>query len=163
MNIRPMTLTFFLIPLVFGLWTLDVGLCADWPNWCGSQRTNASVEKGLPDGFTPGSGKPTTPTTAMGTLKWSVKLGSAVLASPVVADGRVYIGSANVTGDSRYTGTRDVLQCLDEATGKLLWQLNLPPRGGHDGMGMAAPPTVVGDRAYLFTIGGTFLCLDVNG
>jgi len=30
-------------------------------------------------------------------------------------------------------------------------------------MGLAAPPTIVGDRAYLFTIGGTFFCLDVNG
>jgi outer membrane protein assembly factor BamB len=140
---------------------------ADWPTWGGSPaRTNTSVETGLPGGFAPTGATPTktTPDTVMGKVKWSVKLGTSCIASPVVADGRVYIGSINNLGDARFPGDRNLLQCLDEATGTLLWSLNLKKRTNEPGgAGMACPPTIIGDHAYLFTISGSLLCLDVKG
>ena len=65
-----------------------------------------------------------------------------------------------------------LVMCLDEATGKLLWQLVDPaaadcrPRPvNFDDMdlGVCSSPTVDGDRVYLVTNRCEVLCLDVHG
>jgi len=61
--------------------------------------------------------------------------------------------------------------CLEEATGKLLWQLPIPRMKTKDSnfnfdqlnLGVCSSPTVDGDRVYLVTNRCEVLCLDVQG
>src|SRR5512140_2710525 len=94
---------------------------ADQAQWGQAWTRNmVSSESGLPDSFDPGSGK---------NIKWSVELGTETHGSPVIAGGRVYIGTNNGhPRDPKHQGDRGVLMCLDEQTGRLLWQLVVPKR-----------------------------------
>ena len=57
-------------------------------------------------------------------MLWAAKLGSQTYGNPVVAGGRVYVGTNNGNPrDEKYEGDYGNLYCLDEKTGKLLWQL----------------------------------------
>jgi outer membrane protein assembly factor BamB len=119
-----------------------------------------SDERGLPATFDLATGK---------NVAWSAPLGTQSHATPVVAGGRVYIGTNNaVPRDPKQTGDRGVLLCLDEKDGHLLWQLVVPKRTEDKyfdwpDTGMSSPVTVEGDRAYFVDNRGEVLCLDVNG
>ena len=135
---------------------------ADQPQW-GEQfsRNMVSAEVGLPDEFDPSTGQ---------NIKWSIDLGSQAYASPVVAGGRVLIGTNNsVPQDPRHQGDRGVLLCLDEADGSFLWQLVVPRLLGDDGfldqpnIGLCSPPSVEGDRVYVVTNRAEVVCLDLQG
>jgi outer membrane protein assembly factor BamB len=141
-----------------------VAIAADQPQW-GQRftRNMVSPEKGLPDSFDPASGT---------NVKWVAPLGSQSYASPVVANGRVYIGTNNDRPrDPRHQGDRAVLLCLDEDDGHLLWQLVIPklsvdlgdPFLDWEKAGFCSEPTIEGDRAYTLTNRGEVVCLDVNG
>ena len=64
-----------------------------------------------------------------------------------------------------------MVKCLDEATGKLLWQLVVPKRTNlepatyftHQDLGVCSSPTVEGDRVYVVTSADEVVCLDVHG
>jgi putative spermidine/putrescine transport system substrate-binding protein len=57
-----------------------------------------SDERGLPDSFDPGTGR---------NIKWSAKLGTETHSTPVVAGGRVYVGTNNGSGYlKRFPGKR---------------------------------------------------------
>lgn len=128
----------------------------DQPQWGkGFSRNMVSDEKGL---------------TATGKeIKWSVPLGSETYSTPVVASGRVIIGTNNAKPrDPRFTEDRGVILCLDEKDGRLLWQLTTPKRGPtqyHDWpkCGACSPATVEGDRVYTVTNRGEIVCLDLKG
>ena len=92
---------------------------ADQPQWGQWQTRNmVSEEKGLPDRCDPATGK---------NIKWSVPLETQTHSSPVIAGGRVLIGTNNgEPRDPRHEGDRGVLMCLDEKDGHLHWQLVLP-------------------------------------
>ena len=63
-----------------------------------------SDETGLPDTFDPGTGR---------NVKWVAPLGSQSYATPIVAGGRVLIGTNNEPPrDPRHRGDRGVLLCL---------------------------------------------------
>jgi len=84
-------------------------------------RNMVSAETGLVDSFDPATGR---------NVKWIVPLGSQSWATPVVARGRVFIGTNNdPPRDPRHKGDRGVLLCLDEKDGRLLWQLVAPKLG----------------------------------
>src|SRR5687768_7930726 len=89
---------------------------ADQPQWGQRHSRNmVSAETGLPGGFDAASGAK---------VKWVAPLGSQSYASPIVAGGRVYIGTNNDRPrDAAHQGDRAVLLCLDEKDGSLLWQL----------------------------------------
>ena len=151
----------------------------DWPQWGGSVGRNmVSSETGLPISFTPGTKKPDGSGIDLGTtknVKWVAKLGTQNYSSPAIAAGRVFIGTNDMTlDDSRYESTGGgMLLCLDEATGKLLWQLVAPKleidrdkvSTAFDTMalGVCGSPTVDGDRVYVVSNRGELLCLDVHG
>src|SRR5688572_28265389 len=80
---------------------------ADQPQWGRAwSRNMASDETGLPDDFDPGTGR---------NVKWVADLGSQSYATPVVAGGRVLIGTNNDNPrDRRHQGDRAVLLCLAE-------------------------------------------------
>lgn len=119
-----------------------------------------SAETGLPDSFDPETGR---------NIKWVVPLGTESYSTPVVARGKVLIGTNNEhPRDSRFRGDRGVLLCLNETDGGLCWQLALPkfkpmlyrdwPRSG-----ICSPATVEGDRVYIVSNRGEAMCLDLNG
>jgi len=123
-------------------------------------RNPVSSEKHLPDHVSA--------TDTVG-LKWKAKLGSQTYSTPVIANGRVFIGTNNDSPrDERHQGDRGILMCLDEQTGELQWQLVVPKLGDDPFLdwpkvGIASPPTVEGDRAYVLTNRGELVCLDVHG
>ena len=110
---------------------------------------------------------------------WKAQLGWRSSTQPVVAGGKVYVGTnnqhpRNPRDTKKVNGQvepldKTVLMCFDEKTGKFLWQ------GVHDlilvlGMGnywpwggQSSTPTVVGDRIYYVTVRCTVVCADVNG
>src|SRR5262249_45363220 len=132
---------------------------ADQPQWGEAWTRNmVSSERGLPDSFDPATGR---------NIKWIAPLGTQSHSTPIVAGGRVFIGTNNeVPRDPRITGDRGVMLCLDEKDGHLLWQLTVPKRDEDQYFdwpktGMASPVTVDGERAYLVSNRGEVLCLDV--
>lgn len=145
---------------------LFLGTCmgadaADRPQWGQAWTRNmACEERGLPAAFDPQTGL---------NLKWVVPLGTETHATPVVADGRVFVGTNNGRPrDPRHKGDRGVLLCLDEVTGALLWQLVVPKLTNSiywdwPNAGICSPPTVAGQRVYLVSNRGEVLCLDARG
>lgn len=134
----------------------------DHPQW-GERYTRNMVsdEKGLPDRFDVASGL---------NVKWTAALGTDTHGSPVIAGGRVLIGTNNGRPrDPKHKGDRGVLMCFDERDGKFLWQLVVPKRGDDDPyldwpeMGITSTPTVDGDRVYVMDNRGEVLCLDLKG
>jgi outer membrane protein assembly factor BamB len=142
-------------------WTLRFPACAaDQPQWGQAwSRNMVSDERGLPDSFDPASGR---------NIKWSAELGTETHSTPVVAGGRVYIGTNNGhPRDPAQPGDRGVLMCFDEQTGRFLWQLVVPKRTEDiyydwPQSGIASPVTVEGNRVYLVSNRGEVLCLDAQ-
>ncbi len=56
-------------------------------------------------------------------IKWTTPLGTQTYGSPVIAAGRIFVGTNN-GGNLRpgIKGDKGALVCLDEKTGKFLWQ-----------------------------------------
>ncbi|MCX5648997.1 MAG: PQQ-binding-like beta-propeller repeat protein [Planctomycetota bacterium] len=134
---------------------------ADQPQWGARHSRNmVSEETGLADSFDPAGGA---------NVRWAVPLGTHTNSTPVVAGGRVYVGTNNGSPrDPRLPGDRGVLMCFDEATGKLLWQLVVPKlteitNADWYDIGITSPPTVEGDRVYLVTNRCEVVCLDADG
>ncbi len=134
---------------------------ADQPQWGEAwSRNMVSGEKGLADSFDPETGR---------NIKWIAPLGTQSHSTPVVAGGRVYIGTNNeMPRDPAHTGDRGVMLCLDEKDGHLLWQLVSPKRDEDQYFdwpktGMSSPVTVEGERAYFVDNRGVVVCLDVQG
>jgi len=134
---------------------------ADQPQWGQAwSRNMVSTERGLPESFDPKTGL---------NIKWTAKLGTETHSTPVVAGGRVYIGTNNgESRDPKHQGDRGVLMCFDERDGRLLWQLVVPKREEdryHDWpkCGISSPATIEGERAYVVDNRGVVLCLDARG
>ena len=134
---------------------------ADQPQWGQAwSRNMVSAEKGLPDSFDPTTGR---------NVKWSASLGTEAHSSPVIAHGRVYIGTNNGNPrDPKHQGDRGVLMCFDENSGALLWQLVVPKRDEDvyfdwPNSGISSPATVQDDRVYIVSNRGEVLCLDALG
>jgi outer membrane protein assembly factor BamB len=134
---------------------------ADQPQW-GQRGTRnmVSAEIGLPDSFDPKAGK---------NVKWSAALGTQCYSTPVVAGGKVLIGTNNgQPRDPRHQGDRGVLMCLNEADGSLAWQLVVPKLDEDKYLdwpeaGICSEATVEGDRVYTVTNRDEVVCLDLRG
>jgi outer membrane protein assembly factor BamB len=131
---------------------------ADQPQWGQAwSRNMVSAEQGLPESFDPQSGR---------NILWSAELGTETHSSPVVAGGRVYIGTNNGhPRDPAQHGDRGVLMCFDEKTGRFLWQLLFPKRDEDiyfdwPNSGISSPVTVEGDRVYFVNNRGVVLCIE---
>jgi len=84
----------------------------DWQRWCGTRDGNMAATA---------TGLPTTP--EVGNAAWSVELGSLTYGTPIVADGKVYVGYMPRRGRSRPRVRGAVLLCLDAASGEEHWRL----------------------------------------
>jgi outer membrane protein assembly factor BamB len=135
----------------------------DWPQWGGSPlRNNTPSGQDIPSEWNVDEGD---------NIKWSARLGSQTFGSPVVANGKVFIGTNNGAGYvKRYPTTVDigVLIALDQDSGKFLWQLSrekLPTGRVHDWpfLGICSTPFADGDRVWCVTNRNEIMCLDAEG
>ncbi len=151
-----------------------VSRAEDWPQWGGNDpgRNMYSAAKGLPETFDPGKMKSGTEEIDLATtknVKWAVKLGSQSYGNPVVAGGKIFVGTNNESPrDKRHVGDRSILLAFDEKTGAYLWQLVVPKlKSGKvndwENLGLLASPLVVGNRLYVVTSRCEVLCLDTEG
>ncbi|MBC8868748.1 MAG: PQQ-binding-like beta-propeller repeat protein, partial [Planctomycetes bacterium] len=133
---------------------------ADQPQWGQRYSRNmVSDETNLPATFDPDTGE---------NVRWSASLGTETNSSPVVAGGKVIIGTNNAQPrDPRHPRYRGVLLCLDEKTGDLCWQLVVPRledtkyldwRTG----GICSVTTVESDQVYVVSNRAEVICLDLN-
>src|SRR5439155_1672516 len=87
-------------------------------------------------------------------IRWMADVGTRAYGGPVVAGGRVFVGTNNgKPRDPAVKGDKGVLMCFDEKTGKFLWHLvhdKLPSGRVNDWPeeGIASSPVVEGDRLY---------------
>jgi outer membrane protein assembly factor BamB len=135
----------------------------DWPQWGGSpSRNNVPDATNIPITWNVDSGQ---------NIKWSAALGSETYGNPVVANGKVYVGTNNGAGYlKRYPSQVDlgVLACFNADTGKFLWQHSsekLPTGSVHDwpNLGICSTVMVEGDRLWYVTSRGEVVCLDTEG
>ena len=133
----------------------------DWPMWGGTVHRNMiSAMKNLPESWDVGSGK---------NIKWKVQIGSTSNGNPVVADGKIFLGTNN--GNPRnpeITGDKGVLMCFRESDGKFLWQavtdkLDSGYENDWPEEGVCSSPAVEGKRLYYVSNRGELLCLDTEG
>ncbi|MCC9606647.1 PQQ-binding-like beta-propeller repeat protein [Blastopirellula sp. JC732] len=147
----------------------------DWPMWGGtSLRNNVPVATGIPTDWNIGRFDRKTgewDSSKAENIQWVAKLGSQSYGNPVVASGKVFVGTNNSSGLlPRYPSDVDlgVLVCYDEKTGEFLWQHSsekLPTGRVHDWplQGICCAPYVEGNRLWFVTSRGEVRCLDVEG
>lgn len=145
----------------------------DWPMWGGSTTRNMVADaKNLPSEIDAGTIDPDTEMIDLSETKnvlWTAKLGSQTYGNPVVANGKVLVGTNNESPrDPSQLGDRGNLMCFDEKTGSFLWQLIVPKLGAGkvsdwEYVGICSSPAVVGDKVYVISNRGELLCLDING
>jgi outer membrane protein assembly factor BamB len=136
-------------------------LVADRAQW-GQRwsRNMASDEHGLPESFDSATGR---------NVKWVARLGTETHSTPVVAQGRVFIGTNNgAPRDPQDQGDRGVLMCFDERDGRFLWQLAEPKLNASvywdwPHAGICSPATVDDGRVFITSNRGEVLCLDPAG
>lgn len=147
-------------------WMMLTAQAANWPMFFGNnERNGVSPETNLPAEFVPGTMHLDTTNAPKATnLKWRVKLFTHAYGGPVVADGRLFIGS----NDGKKGG---MVMALDEATGRALWQFDIPrfitklTNYNYDvlDLGVCSTPTIVGDRLYFVSNRDEVYCLDTAG
>ena len=147
----------------------------DWPQWGGTRlRNNVPQVSGLPSEWNVGRFHRRTgewDSSESENVRWIAELGSQTYGNPVIAGGRVFVGTNNGAGYlKRYPAQVDLgcLLAFDEATGKLLWQHSsekLITGRVHDWplQGICCAPLVEGDRLWFVTSRGEVRCLDTEG
>ena len=146
---------------------LAVGLAAlpmqaeDWPMWGGKPGRNlVSQEKNIPR---------TWDIDTKTNIKWVAELGSQSYGNPVIAGGKVFVGTNNqLVRNPKQGGDRGVVMAFRETDGKFLWQMThkkLPSGRVNDWpeQGVCSSPAVVGDRVYYVSNRAEVLALDTEG
>jgi outer membrane protein assembly factor BamB len=133
----------------------------DWPMWGGTaQRNMVSAMKNLPEFWDVKSGK---------NIKWKVPIGSTSYGNPVVADGKIFLGTNNANPrNPEIEGDKGVLMCFRESDGKFLWQavtdkLESGSENDFPDQGVCSSPAVEGKRLYYVSNRGELICLDTEG
>ncbi|KAF0179028.1 MAG: pyrrolo-quinoline quinone repeat-containing protein [Limisphaerales bacterium] len=134
----------------------------DWPQWLGPQRDSVWREAGIVEKFPEGGPK----------VRWRVPVNPG-FSGPAVAGGRVFVTDHKVAKGAKVNeedpfdlsvvaGTERVL-CLDEATGKAIWQHEYDAAYGVSyNTGPRATPVVSGGRVFTLGTEGHLLCLDAK-
>ncbi len=136
----------------------------DWPMFGGTPDRNMAntVDKNIPSDWSVEEGKSKN-------IKWTAQLGSVSYGGPVIADGKVFIGTNNSRPrDPKTKGSRAVLMAFAESDGTFLWQI------AHEypadeifkdaiTVGLVSTPVVEGKRVYYVTPACEMICADTDG
>ena len=123
-------------------------------------RNMVSDETGLPSEWDVASGT---------NIKWSTPVGSQAYAGPVVAGGKVFVGTNNEgRRNPALDGDRGVVMAFDAETGAFLWQMThtkLPAGRVNDWplQGVCSTPYVEGNRLYYVSNQAHVVCVDTEG
>jgi outer membrane protein assembly factor BamB len=125
-----------------------------WPMLGGTPQRNLAntTDTGIPETWSIKKGKEKN-------IKWTAKLGSKAIGGPVVADGRIFVGT---NGDGR----KGVLKCFRETNGQLLWQAVFDKYEGEESgqdFGIASSPCIDRNRLYYVSNRWEVICADVAG
>ncbi|HEX3997988.1 MAG TPA: PQQ-binding-like beta-propeller repeat protein [Pirellulales bacterium] len=146
----------------------------DWNQWGGSSiRDNTPTGKNIPTDWNVGSFDDQTGAwkkEGAKNIRWAARLGSQSYGNPIVANGKVFIGTNNGSGYlKRYPPAVDlgVLLCFNQDDGKFLWQDSsekLPTGRVNDWplQGICSTPLAEGRRLWYVTSRGEVKCLDVD-
>jgi outer membrane protein assembly factor BamB len=131
----------------------------DWPMWGGNgQRNMVSHAKNLPSSWDIETKK---------NVKWKADLGTTSYGNPVVAGGKIFLGTNNANPrNPKIRGDRGILLCLRESDGSFLWQAvneKLAERYDWPEQGVCSSPAVEGNRLYYVTNRAELVCLDTEG
>ncbi len=134
----------------------------DWPMWGGTPERNQvnPRERGIPAEWDIEKGK---------NIKWVADLGSRAYGNPVVAGGRVFVGTNNDgERNPEITGDKGVLMCFRESDGAFLWQaahakLSSGRVNDWPEEGICSTSCVEGDRIYYVSNRCELVCADVEG
>ncbi len=132
---------------------------ADWPMWGGTPRRNmVSAATGLPTAWNVETNQG---------IRWRAALGSETNGSPVVAGGKVFVGTNNNhPRNAAIAGDRSVLMAFRAADGGFLWQAvsdKLTANRDWPLSGICSSPLVEGNRLYYMTNRAELVALDTEG
>jgi outer membrane protein assembly factor BamB len=136
-----------------------------WPMFGGTPQRNMVniIDKNIPIKWKVDEGK-------QENIKWVVELGSASYGGPVIADGKVFVGTNNANPRDKKIEGKDkaILMAFNEADGKFLWQIvhDIPDdEAFHQAkeVGLCSTPIVEGKRLYYVTPGCEVVCADTSG
>lgn len=135
------------------LLAVTVAPAADWPAWRGPRGDGTSTEKGIPTAFSPTKH-----------VRWKQEIPGVGFSSPIISGDRIFLTTCLEDKGDR------VLQCLDRATGKLLWSrtvLTAKLERKHSLNSFAsATPATDGQRVYVAFLAYPDMqvaCYDVAG
>jgi outer membrane protein assembly factor BamB len=151
-------LKYYLSAFLFALAALPL-ISQDWPMWGGTpQRNMAAAVKNLPSAWDVKTGT---------NIKWKVDIGTTSYGNPVVADGKIFLGTNNGNPKNpAITGDKGVLMCFRESDGKFLWQAisdKLEQALDWPEQGVCSSPAVDGKRLYYVNNRAELVCLDTEG
>ena len=133
----------------------------DWPMWGGTLTRNmTSGETALPTDWDTDTGANVT---------WVAQLGSTSYGNPVVAAGKVFVGTNNDRPrDADVGDDKGIVMAFREADGVFLWQMvhdKLSSGEANDWpyQGVCSSPSVDGDRLYYVSNRGEVVALDTEG
>ncbi|MCS7045668.1 MAG: PQQ-binding-like beta-propeller repeat protein [Gemmataceae bacterium] len=148
----------------------------DWTMFGGDATRNFvnPRAKGLPVNWTDWDEEKTKGTLRPANIKWAVDLGSRSYGGPVVAGGKVFVGTNNQKPrDPKWVKDGKpidlgVLMCFSEKDGTFLWQRVYPKLSAGRVVdwpleGLCSTPTIEGDRMYYCTNRCEAVCSDTNG
>lgn len=135
-----------------------------WPMFGGTPQRNMVnlVETNIPPDWELDKGKEKN-------LKWVAQLGNKTYAGPVIAGGKIFVGTNNANPrNPAITGDRGILMCFDQKTGKFLWQAvhdKLATGRVNDWplIGITSTPCVEGNRLYYVSNRCELICADTEG
>jgi len=134
----------------------------DWPEWCGQPSRNmaATSDQTLPDWADCGVKKDAGEVDLHSTrnVRWAAKLGHLTTGSPVVSQGKVFVGT------TWKDGKEACFLCLDEETGTLLGTFICPKpdRDNLERWAISSTPTIDGDRLYFVSPHQEVICIDLR-
>ena len=136
----------------------------DWPMWGGTNDRNmvSDMEGEVSIKFNIERDK---------NIAWSKGIGSQTYGNPVVAGGKVYVGTNNGGGFRPKHPAKDdkgILLCFDEKSGEFQWQLtreklNSGRVNDWPLQGICSAPVIEGERLWVVTNRCELMCVDTNG
>ena len=134
----------------------------EWRMWGGNAGRNMvnPFAKNIPHEWDINTGK---------NIKWVAQLGSQSYGNPVIAEGRILVGTNNeLERNPKIEGDKGVIMCFNEDDGRFLWQVT------HDKLsagrvndwpeqGICSTPVVEDGRFYYVSNRCELVCADLDG